>query len=466
MSDKDLKDKLAELAKKKKGGDLPVPPVDSGSEDDSDSVGKYDIEFGKPITTRMSGGADEGAGTSKDIEEGNLSATEIREHLIRLGVSEDLIINNQILLKVYSEMIVEQKQLSSVSEWKSRLVNELNVKATSDLKSYDAITGKTGGGGGGIGDPFMDQLFHFIKLCGLERYNWNQVIRFVVYDESDDYKKLVNKMVYACRYIGFDPAVILKKLIRSYRESLRQPKVSFTIQFEEHGEESSWNYTNQEELSKDMTFLIITFLQRGAVISKISKKSPKDFTGVLKMLVAKYNIRIVDETDRRRRAEALGPEIVTLPRIAACMAQLTTSLYHHGFGRAIANFDEFGDLPSAMFSPMFASVVRKTYVRNEVKENIHPQLVLIAILIDNVLHLRDKVTPLDQIWTYYLAAYQSKVVLDNARVRQCQVFGICDENGYFIDDILDQRERCKRRIKELRPHERIEDFIKEMDSIM
>lgn len=37
------------------------------------------------------------------------------------------------------------------------------------------------------------------------------------------------------------------------------------------------------------------------------------------MLIAKYNIR-ADEIDRRRRAEALGPEIVTLPRIAACLS--------------------------------------------------------------------------------------------------------------------------------------------------
>lgn len=213
-----------------------------------------------------------------------------------------------------------------------------------------------------------------------------------------------------------------------------------------------------------MTFLIITFLQRGAVTSKIAKKSARDFTGVMRMLIAKYNIR-ADETDRRRRAEALGPEVITLPRISACLSQVTTSLYHAGFGRAIANFSEFGEVPAALFSPMFSSVVRKSYRVNNILYNIHPQLILIAILIDNILHIRDRVTPLDQIWTYYLAAYQSSVIVDSARIEQCNLFGMTIE-GKFIEDILNLRDHCKRRIRELRPHERIEDFIREMDEMI
>lgn len=116
------------------------------------------------------------------------------------------------------------------------------------------------------------------------------------------------------------------------------------------------------------------------------------------MLVTKYKIK-ADDIDRRM--EALGPEIVTLPRISACLSQITTSLYHARYGRTIANFSEFGEV--AIFSPMFSSVVRKSYKLNNVLFNIHPQLVLIAILVDNMLHIRDKVTSLEQIRIYYLA---------------------------------------------------------------
>lgn len=71
---------------------------------------------------------------------------------------------------------------------------------------------------------------------------------------------------------------------------------------------------------------------------------------------------------------------------------------------------------------MFASIVRKSYRDGNILYNIHPQLILIAILIDNVLHIRDRVTSLDQIWTYYLAAYQSSVIIDSARIEQCIMY--------------------------------------------
>jgi len=270
--------------------------------------------------------------------------------------------------------------------------------------------------------------------------------------------------MYAVRYIGFDPSALLKKLIRHHRDGARQPRMVFQIEMDQNGEMTTWNFSNLESFYHDMLFLVVLFLQRGAVISKISKKSSKDFAAVMKMLIAKYSIRADDEGQRRRRIKPLGPEIITLPRIAACLPQLTTNLYANGFGRAIANFSEFGDVPPALFSPMFASVVRKSYILNGIRFNIHPQFVLVAILIDNVLHMRDKVTSLDAIWTYYLAAYQSTIMLDSARIEQCNEFGIC-EGGYFNLKITNLRDQCLRRIRELRPHDRIDDFIREMSEI-
>lgn len=58
-------------------------------------------------------------------------------------------------------------------------------------------------------------------------------------------------------------------------------------------------YTNHESLNDDVTFLIILFLCRGAVISKITKKSVRDFDALARMLTAKYNIRVAEEDDRR-----------------------------------------------------------------------------------------------------------------------------------------------------------------------
>lgn len=39
-------------------------------------------------------------------------------------------------------------------------------------------------------------------------------------------------------------------------------------------------------------------------------------------------------------------------------------------------------------------------------------------------------------------------------------------DGKFNEVILNLRSHCKRRIRELRPHDRMEDFIREMDEMI
>jgi len=65
---------------------------------------------------------------------------------------------------------------------------------------------------------------------------------------------------------------------------------------------------------------------------------------------------------------------------------------------------------------------------------------------------------------YYLASYNSGVLMDSARIEQCNIFGVTVE-GLFITAITAIRERCLARIRELRPHERIDDFIREMNEL-
>lgn len=429
-----------------------VPAISTGAIPKSTSTphtvrGKKMKSKSKMIS-RLPGGAD----TEARLISGEFTPSEIKSYYLTLTDSP-ITDSNILISKVYREMIAEEKDLSSIQEWDKRLKHEINAIESQKIRDLN------------IPRPFIDQIHHFLKLCGLEAREWSEIYRAVVFDDSDEAKTTYDRISYACRYIGFDPSMILRRLIRFHKEGKRQELHTYVIVYEHQGEALDWVYTNKESFMKDMTFLLITFLQRGAVVSKIAKKSTKDYTAVLRMLIAKYGIKADEVEGRRRRAEALSPEIITLPRIAACLSQVTTSLYHVGYGRAIANFNEFGELPAAIFSPMFASVVRKSYKQDHVLYNMHPQLILIAILIDNVLHIRNKVTPLDQIWTYYLAAYQSSVLIDGARILQCNEFGVTI-NGLFIEPILLLREHCKRRIRELRPHERIDDIFREMDDMI
>ncbi|KAI4481599.1 hypothetical protein M0802_013909 [Mischocyttarus mexicanus] len=239
---------------------------------------------------------------------------------------------------------------------------------------------------------------------------------------------------------------------------------NFTIKVYIKGVEDTLKYSTHESFVEDMQFLILIFLNRGAVTSKILKKSQEDFILCIKHLANKYGISTTEDR-RRLRSTSLGPNVVTLPRIAACFPILTCSLFNSGYGRCIASKTMYtGKVLEAFFSPMFPSVVSRSV--KDGAANLHPQLVLWATLIDNVIHQRDKPTPLDQIWTYYLASFNSSVMIPEERHALCTKFGIVEEDGLsFIKDLSDIRKACKDKIRELRPHERIDEILREMESL-
>ncbi|KAI4476040.1 hypothetical protein M0802_014945 [Mischocyttarus mexicanus] len=193
-------------------------------------------------------------------------------------------------------------------------------------------------------------------------------------------------------------------------------------------EDERWKLNSERMVEAwDMQFLILIFINRGAVTSKILKKAQEDFVKCFKHLANKYGINTTEDR-RRLRSTSLGPNVVTLPRIAACFPILTCSLFNSGYGRIIASKAMYtGDIPEAFFSPMFPSVVSRSV--QDGASNLHPQLVLWAKLIDNVIHQRDKPTPLDQIWTYYLASFNSSVVIPEERHALSIKFGVVLDDG-------------------------------------
>jgi len=205
------------------------------------------------------------------------------------------------IIRVFTDIQTDEKDMSDVNEWKQRLEGLLSDRAVRQIRDLD------------IPGPFVQQIHHMLNLCGLSIRQWNEISPTVLFDSSPESETLIRKMIYAVRYIGFDPAALLKKMIRYHREGSRQPKIVFQIEVDQDGELVMLSFSNLESFYHDMTFLILLFLQRGAVISKISKKSSRDFTSVMKMLIAKYNVRADDEGQRRRRVEPLGPEVITLP---------------------------------------------------------------------------------------------------------------------------------------------------------
>ncbi|CAK9816441.1 hypothetical protein ANTPLA_LOCUS8968 [Anthophora plagiata] len=186
-------------------------------------------------------------------------------------------------------------------------------------------------------------------------------------------------MLDACKYQGFDPMMIFCNFIWCNQVALRARREIYELQYRTDGRGVTWQYSSHENLTDDVFLLVITFLNRGAMVSKLLKESRFNFARVIKMPCTKYDI------EGRSRAEALDPE-------------------------------------------------------------------------------RDKPTPLDLIWTYYLASLNSTVIPEEQRQSMCQHIGVI-QDGAFIPAIVDKRDFCLGCIRELRSHERINDFFAEMASI-
>lgn len=318
--------------------------------------------------------------------------------------------------------------------------------------------------------PAQEQLRHMITMAGLSLGDWQMLVSTVVVPDSIDFQNKCKMIVQASRCQDFDPLVIARKFVISHRAAKSAPYEEHIIKFKEaDGEEKEWKYHSREDIADDSHFLVLVFLNRRAIVHKLIKKSNRDFVKIVKMLCAKYQISAEASRKKKDRNESLDPEVMTFPRIAAVFAQMTVTLHHRDFIRNIANIDEFQPgvvkLPKAFFSPMFPSVVSRL-VRsgpNNKIQNIHPQLVLLAILVDNVLHQQGSVTDLGMIWTYYKASFSSPVINAKQRHELCKHFGVVDENDQFAAVITGQRQRCIERIRELRSHGRINEYLQAME---
>lgn len=70
----------------------------------------------------------------------------------------------------------------------------------------------------GVGSPFLDQMFHMLKLANLHHRDYNLMVGTVFFDDSERHLNLIKRMVFAVRYQGFDSSVIIRKIVRSWRD--------------------------------------------------------------------------------------------------------------------------------------------------------------------------------------------------------------------------------------------------------
>lgn len=103
---------------------------------------------------RISGGADYEA----KLTAGELSPVEVRAYYLNL-TNDPITDKVPLISKVYREMLAEGISLTSIQEWDSRLIAELNIIEVQNIRRLE------------VPRPFIDQVYHFLQLCGVDIRN-------------------------------------------------------------------------------------------------------------------------------------------------------------------------------------------------------------------------------------------------------------------------------------------------------
>lgn len=105
--------------------------------------------------------------------------------------------------------------------WRQYLAHSLSEAAMVEIRRTRETT------------PFVDQLKHMLKLAGLSIREWDLLSGFVRVFMNERDQEMIKKMVYAYRYQGFDPSVIIRKMIAVWRAASLVPKETMAITAED-----------------------------------------------------------------------------------------------------------------------------------------------------------------------------------------------------------------------------------------
>ncbi|KAL1509943.1 hypothetical protein ABEB36_004607 [Hypothenemus hampei] len=129
----------------------------------------------------------------------------------------------------------------------------------------------------------------------------------------------------ATLYQGFDVYRIIKLLranYQAYMASLLEEQVSYEVTV--NGTKKTFRYSNNEKLTTDIHFILFLFANRGCSVQKVLEKSTDQIRTVMDWLISKLNLDITENEPGR----SLGPDIITIPRIAACFPTVFCNVFH------------------------------------------------------------------------------------------------------------------------------------------
>nr|AOY18787.1 nucleocapsid protein [Bunyavirus sp.] len=249
----------------------------------------------------------------------------------------------------------------------------------------------------------------------------------------------------AMQYQGFDVKMLLKAIKRA-RDAYAEPEESWTCNL---GGGRQVTFRNDWGVFKDLACLLMLFSYRGSTWEKVRTKSLPAVQSWMDAMRTKYNIDI----RKRESGASLAPDIITLPRMAACFPAEVATHFHKGFGRPLYSVTDL-HLPEATSKAVLTSAVVALLPPDWVTaaNGIHLVFFCGSVLADDILHATNHKTTLSSMFTYYSASYKSPACPVAHRIKAMKRFGLCNNAATaFSANLIAAINDCELKVREKRP---------------
>uniref|UniRef100_A0AAT9JN07 Nucleoprotein n=1 Tax=Blatta orientalis phasmavirus 1 TaxID=3133445 RepID=A0AAT9JN07_9VIRU len=275
-----------------------------------------------------------------------------------------------------------------------------------------------------------------LKKQGVQQSVIDTMATGEVGDVSADAVKLFVKIE---EYQGFDPVMTVAQMMKC-AESARyiQP-----VEFKKDLGTMSYHDIEDEDPDKaskrvknDARWLIALFSMRGVNFENQRQKMEKSAADLNGNLLSRYKIPRRPGTIR-----VMGPEVITLPRVAAAFAADTCRLQTKGLIKPIVPYETLLDqgqkVPMCLFGTQFPALIPEDESIYGYAQLLVDLSLWVAWKFDDRIKADNKKrkTTIDQMQSYLSAARANKIYSDKARVFFLKGLGVLGKDGRLMPEV-------------------------------
>uniref|UniRef100_A0AAT9JPR7 Nucleoprotein n=1 Tax=Blatta orientalis phasmavirus 2 TaxID=3133446 RepID=A0AAT9JPR7_9VIRU len=255
-------------------------------------------------------------------------------------------------------------------------------------------------------------------------------------DVTEDAVKLFVKIE---EYQGFDPVLTVAQMMKCagdarYIQPVEFKKEQGTMTYKDIDDSDPDKASKR--VKNDARWLIALFSMRGVNFEKQKQKMEKSAADLNGNLLSRYKIPRKPGTLR-----TMGPEVVTLPRVAAAFAADTCRMQSKGLIKPIVPYETLLDqgktVPMCLFGTQFPALIPEDSTKFGFAQLLVDLSLWVAWKFDDRIKAdnKKKKTTIDQMQSYLSAARANKIYSDKARIFFLKGLKVLGPDGKLVPEV-------------------------------